>query len=81
MAACLAAIMAGCFVASANRRSYDNDAFAGRSWLVTPEGEMLLEASADSPFQTAEVDLTAVDRARQMPPSGGASHLGSSSLP
>jgi predicted amidohydrolase len=45
--------MAGCFVASANRRSYDSDAFAGRSWLVSPEGEILLETSADSPFLTA----------------------------
>jgi N-carbamoylputrescine amidase len=68
MAACLAAIMAGCFVASANRRSYDNDAFAGRSWLVTPEGEILLETSADSPFLTADVDLSAVDRARETYP-------------
>jgi len=68
MAACLAAIMAGCFVASTNRRSYDNDAFAGQSWLVSPEGEILLETSADSPFLTAEVDFTAVDRARQTYP-------------
>ena len=68
MAACLAAIMAGCFVASTNRRSYDDDAFAGRSWLVSPEGEILLETSADSPFLTAEVDLSAVDRARQTYP-------------
>ena len=68
VAACLAAIMAGCFVASANRRSYDSDAFAGRSWLVTPEGEILLETSADSPFLTAEIDLTAVDHARRTYP-------------
>jgi len=68
MAACLAAIMAGCFVASTNRRSYDIDAFAGRSWLVSPEGEILLETSADSPFLTAEIDLSAVDRARQTYP-------------
>jgi len=68
MAACLAAIMAGCFVASTNRRSYDTDAFAGRSWLVSPEGEILLETSADSPFLTAEIDLSAVDRARQTYP-------------
>jgi len=64
MAACLAAIMAGCFVASTNRRSYESDAFAGRSWLVSPEGEILVETSADSPFQTAEVDFSAVDQAR-----------------
>src|SRR5207245_11423212 len=68
MAACLAAIMGGCFVASTNRRSYDDDAFAGRSWLVSPEGEILLETSADSPFLNAEVDLSAVARARQTYP-------------
>jgi N-carbamoylputrescine amidase len=68
MAACLAAIMAGCYVASTNRRSYDGDAFAGRSWLVSPEGEILLETSIESPFLTAEIDLSAVDRARQTYP-------------
>jgi N-carbamoylputrescine amidase len=68
MAACLAAIMAGAFVASTNRRSYDSDAFAGRSWLVSPEGEILLETTADTPFLTAEIDLTAADRAKQTYP-------------
>jgi N-carbamoylputrescine amidase len=68
MAACLAAIMAGCFVASTNRRSYDNDAFAGRSWLVSPEGEIMLETSAASPFLTADVDLSAAERAKQTYP-------------
>jgi N-carbamoylputrescine amidase len=60
--------MAGAFVASTNRRSYDNDAFAGRSWLVSPEGDILLETTADSPFLTADVDLTAADRAKQSYP-------------
>jgi N-carbamoylputrescine amidase len=68
MAACLAAIMAGCFVASTNRRSYNNDAFAGRSWLVSPEGEILLETTAASPCLTADVDLTAADRAKRTYP-------------
>lgn len=68
MAACLAAIMAGCFVASTNRRSYDDDAFAGRSWLVSPEGEILLETTVDSPFLSAEIDFAAVDRARHTYP-------------
>ncbi len=68
MAASLAAIMAGAFVASANRRSYTNDAFAGRSWLVSPEGEILLETTEAAPFLTAEVDLDAADRAKQSYP-------------
>lgn len=64
LAASLAAIMAGAFVASTNRRSFDNDAFAGRSWLVSPEGDILLETSADSPFLSAEIDLADADRAK-----------------
>ena len=68
MAACLAANMAGCYVASANRRSYTSDAFVGRSWLVSPDGEIMLETSADEPFLTAEIDLSAVVRARRTYP-------------
>ena len=68
MAARLAAIMAGAFVASTNRRSYDSDAFAGRSWLVSPEGEILLETSAEAPFLTAEIDPAVADRAKQTYP-------------
>jgi predicted amidohydrolase len=68
MDACLAANMAGCFVASANRRSYDSKAFAGRSWLISPEGEIVLETSVDEPFLSAEVDLSAVERARHSYP-------------
>lgn len=37
-AASLAAVMSGCYVASANRRSYESAAFAGRSWVVSPGG-------------------------------------------
>ena len=43
-------------------------AFAGRSWLVSPEGEILGETSADAPFLTAEVDLVTADRAKQTYP-------------
>lgn len=64
MAAGMAAIMSGCFVASANRRSYDGGAFAGRSWLVSPEGEILGETSGDTPFLTVEVDVEEVIRAK-----------------
>src|SRR6266550_976164 len=68
MAACMAAVMSGCFVASANRRSYDSETFAGRSWLVSPDGEVLGETSADMPFLTAEIDLVTADRAKQTYP-------------
>jgi len=68
MAACMAAVMSGCFVASANRRSYDSETFAGRSWLVSPEGEMLGETSADMPFLTVEIALEEATRAKSTYP-------------
>jgi N-carbamoylputrescine amidase len=64
----MAAVMSGCFVASANRRSYDSAAFAGRSWLVSPEGEILGETSADMPYLTVEVDLEEANRAKHTYP-------------
>jgi len=42
-AASLMAIVSGCFVASANRLSYDRDDFCGQSWIISPEGELLAE--------------------------------------
>ena len=68
MAACMAAVMSGCFVASANRRSYDSAAFAGRSWLVSPEGESLGETSAAMPFLTVGIDLEEATRAKSTYP-------------
>jgi N-carbamoylputrescine amidase len=68
LAACMAAVMSGCFVASANRRSSDSAAFAGRSWLVSPEGEILGETSADRPYLTVEVDLEEAKRAKRTYP-------------
>ena len=67
-AACLAAVMSGCFVASANRRSYENEAFAGRAWVVSPEGEILGETTTELPFLTVEIDLAAADRAKKTYP-------------
>lgn len=68
MAAAMAAVMSGCFVASANRRSRDGLAFAGGSWLVSPEGELLAETNADRPFATAEIDPDVATRAKQTYP-------------
>jgi N-carbamoylputrescine amidase len=64
----MAAIMSGCFVASSNRRSYDSTAFAGRSWLVSPEGELLAETNADTPFLTVDIDLEEAMRAKSTYP-------------
>ena len=64
IAASLAAIMSGCFVASANRRSEDGKAFAGGSSIVSPEGEVLGETDLDSPSVTVEIDLEEANRAK-----------------
>jgi N-carbamoylputrescine amidase len=68
MAVCMAAVMSGCFVASANRRSYDSATFAGRSWVVSPEGEILCETSSDTPYLTVEIDLDEATRAKESYP-------------
>ena len=68
IAASLAAIVSGCFVASANRRSYDGNAFAGGSWVVSPEGDVLIETTADRPFETVEIDLSQADVAKHTYP-------------
>lgn len=47
-----------------NRRSYDRTAFAGRSWLVSSEGEILSETSVDTPFLTVEVAIEDAVRAK-----------------
>jgi N-carbamoylputrescine amidase len=68
MAAGMAAIASGCFVATANRRSYAADTFAGGSAVVSPEGETLAETTAAAPFVTVEIDLADADRAKRTYP-------------
>jgi N-carbamoylputrescine amidase len=68
LAASLVAIMSGCFVASANRRSYDSDDFAGQSCIVSPEGDVLAETTADAPVATVTVDLRDAVMAKQTYP-------------
>ena len=68
LAASLMAIVSGCFVASANRRSYGSDDFAGQSWIISPEGEVLAETTADRPVATVTIDIADVTTAKQMYP-------------
>jgi predicted amidohydrolase len=63
-AASLVAIVSGCFVASANRRSYDRDDFRGQSWIISPEGKLLAETTPGRPFETVEIDLRRADSAK-----------------
>lgn len=61
----MAAISAGAFVATANRRGLD---FAGGSWIVGPDGDELARTSEELPLVTVEVDLSLADRAKQTYP-------------
>ena len=68
-AACeLSAVISGCYLASANRRSYDRDLFSGASWLFSPEAALLAETSVARPFVTTEIDLTVAERAKETYP-------------
>jgi predicted amidohydrolase len=64
-AACeMSAVTSGCYVASANRRSYDRDGFSGGSWLFSPDAAMLGETTAERPFVTVEIETAVAERAK-----------------
>ena len=73
----MAALSAGAFVATANRRG---GGLAGGSWIVGPDGEELARTGAATPIVTIEVDLAEADNAkatyprtvREPPAKGGA---------
>jgi N-carbamoylputrescine amidase len=57
----MAAISAGAFVATANRRG---GTLAGGSWIVGPDGCELARTDAAHPVVTIEIDLAEADRAK-----------------
>jgi len=61
----MAAIAAGAFVVTANRRG---GGLAGGSWVVTPDGDIAARTSDDSPIMGLDIDLAAADAARQTYP-------------
>ncbi|QHP66381.1 carbon-nitrogen hydrolase family protein [Bradyrhizobium sp. LCT2] len=61
----MAAIAAGAFVVTANRRG---GSLAGGSWIVAPDGDILVRTSEDSPIISFDVDLAAADAAKQTYP-------------
>jgi N-carbamoylputrescine amidase len=67
-AASLMAIVSGCFIASANRRSYERDDFVGQSWIVSPEGDILAETTAEAPIATVDIDVHEATSAKQTYP-------------
>jgi N-carbamoylputrescine amidase len=61
----MAAISAGAFVLTANRRG---GIFAGGSWIVGPDGDELVRTSAAEPFATVDIDLGQADAAKSTYP-------------
>jgi N-carbamoylputrescine amidase len=60
----MSAVTSGCYVVSANRRSYDRELFTGGSWLLTPEAALLAETTVQQPFVTAEIDIAVAEKAK-----------------
>ncbi|MBR0866520.1 N-carbamoylputrescine amidase [Bradyrhizobium diazoefficiens] len=61
----MAAIAAGAFVVTANRRG---GSLAGGSWIVAPDGDVLARTSEGNPIISLEIDLAAADAAKQTYP-------------
>ena len=57
----MAAIAAGAFVASTNRRGGTH---AGGSWIIGPDGDELVRTDAAHPVVTIDIDLAAADAAK-----------------
>lgn len=68
IASSMSAVTSGCFVASANRRSFDRDWFQGGSWVLSPDAELLAETTKDSPFATAAIDPRQAELAKSTYP-------------
>jgi len=67
-AASLVAVVSGCFVASSNRRSYERDDFVGQSWIVSPDGDVLAETTAEAPIASVDIDIREATSAKERYP-------------
>jgi len=65
VAARMAAIAAGAFVVTANRRG---GTLAGGSWIVTPDGDILGRTSEHTPVISLDIDLSMADAAKHTYP-------------
>jgi predicted amidohydrolase len=54
--------------ACANRRSHERDDFVGQSWIVSPEGDILAETTAEAPIATVDIDVREATSAKQTYP-------------
>ena len=66
-AACMAAVVSGCYVLSSNRASdgvRSGPRFGGHGFAYSPVGELVGETSVASPLLTVNIDLEAVEKAQ-----------------
>ena len=65
----VAAVVAGAYCASSNRSGKRGEAtFAGRGWMVDPDGRILGLTSNGRPFVTVEIEKAKADRAKRTYP-------------
>lgn len=64
----MSAVSSGCFIATANRRTFEKDWFAGGSTIISPDAETLAKTTVDRPLVTATIDLASADQAAQKYP-------------
>jgi N-carbamoylputrescine amidase len=61
----VAAVLAGAYCVSSNRRGKRGEAtFGGRGWVIDPDGEVLGLTSRARPFVTVEIDRATANRAK-----------------
>jgi N-carbamoylputrescine amidase len=66
VAARMAAIVAGSYVATSNRGGTDDrgQEFGGGGWIIDPGGSLVARTTAHTPVVVHEIDLAWVERAR-----------------
>lgn len=71
IAARMAAIVSGCYVASSNRTTGPKSAlaFGGQGFVIAPDGQVVAITSAEEPVITVEMDLEKVRTAKKSYPS------------
>jgi N-carbamoylputrescine amidase len=63
----VAAVRSGAYSVSSNRVDRSG-ACGGRSWVISPAGQVLATTTRESPFATVDLDLTAWEETREMYP-------------
>jgi predicted amidohydrolase len=70
VAGAMAAIVSGCYVASANRvgQAYDSPQFGGGGFVFSPTGELLAQTSVVHPVVSVDLDLLMTRRQKALYP-------------